>query len=867
MSELWQQVKRFADGDSLDADTLNIPVGQLASRTDYLKRRLAALMDGDRLSTVVLMGVRQDRSDPPQPGNVVRICQARADAALTAVKAQATMSMHDDFTASDDAFAVGIVKHAASDLCDVVVYGSFDFSANANAASVSSVIESGEDFRPGRYYLSANEAGRLTAHPNGPLIHVCMIGGVSSNGKLTGKAIVNPQFLDIGTSHVHRTAVLMARPAGTFSARGYLPLDAIGKSAKEESNYIALRFGGTWTADRKVDYSFYFTEWSESWSNGINLHYQEGSGPEKTVVIPAPDVEVPVSNGLTVRVSLPDANETNAYNYADDMTARNAAAQANAKLAWAPLTFPDAGKGWTQHDQPSVTVDLGNKVRAVVRTSLEHVKFLLSVNETTQFSASGVTVSIRKYTPSGVLADSAIAINAKPYTWCKADGDNEFEVLLYKTADASENVEVVQETYDGFEVGNEAKDAVYDYNVGMDAAVSNYWPPVPPKSAALMVNGVEMDNAALVPNNPTVAFGRHTIHWFEDAEGRKPWPEALVARDAKIDPSEDKVEILHWVRGFQGATGPVTSIQPKPGSPLKIYGYGTFSAANTGDLEIDAAVDFTIEDGGAPGYMVPKRSENGKLIAGPVVERLIAGPGINLTSSSAAGTGQGTVVVSLDAGAYINSFSDIALENAEQAKIGMFPYIRLRGYSGYAIASPSAFTATMRVPTNLPDGNYALAVSASVFGENGFSGAKQAACVSLSYSVLPDYSASDGLMYRSLKSSLMTPSAARMCEIPFGHIADGVVVYNGFDPVVAATSGFGRADEDDVFSSVFGALIPNALEFVAQRELTSEQIVLRPGYLVGIRIARAVASSSEYAAYTGPIGFINLSWSLVAAGS
>jgi hypothetical protein len=40
---------------------------------------------------------------------------------------------------------------------------------------------------------------------------------------------------------------------------------------------------------------------------------------------------------------------------------------------------------------------------------------------------------------------------------------------------------------------------------------------------------------------------------------------------------------------------------------------------------------------------------------------------------------------------------------------------------------------------------------------------------------------------------------------------------------------------------------------------------LRPGYLVGIRVARSVTQSQEYGSYSGPIGFINLSWSLASA--
>ena len=409
---------------------------------------------------------------------------------------------------------------------------------------------------------------------------------------------------------------------------------------------------------------------------------------------------------------------------------------------------------------------------------------------------------------------------------------------------------------------DEEPDAVYDYVIGMDPQVANYWPPVPPKSASLVVNGVEMDNKALFPDNPTVSFGKRTIHWFEDEQGRKPWPEDLVDRDTSIDPALDKTEVMHWVRCFQGATGPVTSIQPKEGSPIKVYGYGTFDRANTGDLEIDAEFDIGIDGGNVPGYLVPKRSRNGRLLAGPVVERIVGGPGVSIISS--AGEGQGTVSIALDDGSYMSQFSDIALENAEQAKIGMFPYIRLKGYSGNSISRPSAFTATMRVPTNLPDGEYAMKIMASVFGENGFDNvnAQKYARVSLSYNILPDFSASGDMMYGNLKTSLLKPNSDRYVDIPFGHVygSSGNIKYNGFDPVYI-TNGSTRDDKDDILLHAIGSVIPSADEF-AGKEL-GDSIYLRPGYLVGIRISRAVTSG--YVPYDAPIGFMYLSWELVSA--
>ena len=768
--DMWSDVRKFVDGDSLDAKTLNLPVGQLGDRTDYLYARLRELIDGDKLSSVVLTGVvmSDKEGEAPEEGNVVYLRQNDEEEMFVASKAKATMSMYDDFTAADSAFAIGILQSRRDTTGNVVVYGRMNLSPDGSPISKDSIIESGEVFRPGRYYLSANEAGKLTAHPNGPRIYVCTIGGKKgTSGGLNGTAILNPQFLDIGTSHVHRSAVLKARPAGELSADGK---HVLGYGTLSRGPFH-LQFGGTWTGDGTVTYEFEVvvlsgqtvecpsgyqlkcTQWPK-WPDGYG---DDGSSSDPVTSsyvrnIESLGVPVEITNGLTATLTV-DADSSSSSSW--DMCSLG-----DWQMKWAPMDFPESGQGWVDHIQ-------------------------------------------------------------------------------------SENDEYPM--------------AIYDYVLGMDPQIANYWPPVPPKSAAIMVNGVEMDNAALFPKNPTVAFGKETLHWFENDDGRKPWPENIAEADS--DPSLDKVMVMHWVRGFQGATGPVTSIQPKKGSPLKIYGYGTNDSANTGDLEIDAEIDFEIEEGGAPGCMVPKRSEKGKLIAGPVVERIIPGPGISVIESPGSPKGQGTVIVGLDNGSYRSQFEDIALENAEQAKIGMFPYIRLKGYSGQSISSPSAFTATMRVPTNLPDSKYALALYASVFGENGYEGQRLAACVRMSYSILPDLSATGNLMYRNLKTNILKPNSERTVVIPFGHQDTNGFVYNGFDPILVTTNGAGFDSEDDIVENAFGNEIPFYPEFAGQ-EVSP---YLRPGYLVGIRISRAITQSEEYGAYTGPIGFINLSWNIVSA--
>lgn len=953
--EMWSAVAMFRDGENLNAKVLNVPIGQLGARTDYLYARLRELLSSGKMSSVVLTDVElsTDKGLEPEVGNVVYFDQK----GNVFAKARATMSLYDDFTAAESAFSIGILQRKDGTFGDVLVYGSMSLVLGGAPLLFSQMLEEGETYRPGRYYLSANEAGKLTAHPNGPLIYVCSMSGVlSPSGAFeSGSALVNPQFLDIGTSHVHRTAVLTARPAGTLSPQGYLPM-YYDVSKPEDS--LAIRFGGTWTSDSEVTYKFWLADASDSWAGGVRLYWKEwiddaDSAVEKHVDIMAPDIEVPISHGLTARMSFPAATPTSAYSGLED-----------AKRTWGPIVFPEAGKGWLAH-MPSAVANLveganaaGANPHVAVRGRLDaspttvNVAFpavmqilaLGSISAGATFSYDGVTYEFTddsesysgSNTPVDVgptLADSALYLaaalnkaedgrfavfeeNAGASAKLLAMDAHEIPtggIVVQKTTEQIPGYDVIgadsmkmvvfdgecrvlgnsavvndvgsfvwHDIGDGLEImvfqdvsgstaticagdlmscvmSDDEPDAVYDYAIGFEPTVANYWPPVPAKAAALVVNGVEMDNKALIPDNPTVSFGRSTIHWFSDAEGRRPWPEAFVGRGSPIDPDLDKTEVMHWVRGFQGSTGPVTSLQAREGSPFKIVGFGTDETANVGDLEIVADMDFKMVNGGAPGFVVPKRMRNGRFIGGAVVERIIGGAGIAVISQAGNPPGQGNVIIALDNGAYQSQFSDIALENAEQAKIGMFPYIRLKGYAT-SITSPSAFTAMMRVPTNLPDGKYALRLQAAVFGENGFTGAStKVACVKFSYNILPDFRYGEGMEYRNLKTSLLKPNSERTVLIPFGHETVDGIVYNGFDPVLIKTDDKLGEDRPDVVANVLGDSIPAEADFYGQ----DVDVELRPGNLVGIRISRAVTPSGSEA-YTGPLGFINLAWSLVS---
>ena len=939
MNNMWPEVKYFNDGENVDAQTLNKPVSQLASRTDYLKNKVDQI--GEK-SSVILTGVTlaQDEAYAPKLGQAVFYYADEDHHEFR--KAQATMDLMDDYKAADSAFTVGILVSGGNGSGSVLVYG----KTSLDGFNKSDILQSGEEFRSGRYYLSATEPGKITANPSGPLIYV---GTFQSNGDdskdFTGAslAIINPQFLDIGTSHVHRAYPLVARPAGVLDGTeviGYLPAgsespttlssDPAGSSSSE-GRAPSIVFGGTWTSTNDTTYRFSLN--GNTWG-GVELHWDRDGAYGGFVDIPAPNVFVDIDNGLKAKLIFPKADSEKAY-------------PCDTTYVWDSLVFPYAGKGWVNH---SVTVRAetdGSRVKAEISgawTNGESATVMfpkeaysrifaerptegdsIAVGETEYtfkndpqaetdvqiagtveetlgnlakkvngdgtpnlFYRDGLLVSCGKEITDGEQVHSTVTDDrfdlvggVIPILLAYGEGFRlwgapELDVPCYRTTsigalditvfapDATATANNVHVLFaDDLRLTATAADprpdAAYDYVMGLHQEVDYYFPPVPDKSAGLFVNGVEMENAALFPKNPTYAIGPKTIHWMEDDEEHLPWPKGIVSHDDIVDPKDDKTMAFYFNVGFQCANGPVTSLVPAPGSNVKIYTHGTNDTAYTGDLMIDVACDFEVADRGLPGYIVPKQGRNGKLLAGAVVERLKAGPGISISQARGCPAGQGTVTIALDNSGLSGQFSEIALENAKQEKIGLFPYVSLLGWNTAGTNIPSAFTAMMRVPANLdPSVDYRLQVKAVVFGVSSFtSNKRQAAGLEFEYNILPDYT---GSAHRSLKTGLLIPDSSRKIAVPFGHSdTSGQWTYTAFDPFVLHTDDGTESIPDVSVTSLKGP-IPQASEF------TTIIPVLKPGYLVAMRFARTSNPDPVgFDPYVGAIGFMSLEWNLEEA--
>lgn len=960
--DTWVQVEKLKDGDSANAETLNTPIDQLASRTEYLKRRLGSIMDNGFQSALILNDVdlAADELDRLEVGAVVYM-----DKKGLFRLAQAKMHLYDSFTADESAFTIGVLVSASKPKGDVLIYGKLDLGSDP-LFKASDMLQSGESFEPGRYYLSATEPGRITAKPGGPLIYIGSFHSeATSDGEFAADAMacINPQFMDIGTSHVHRAYPLVARPAGVLqqlsgervSVLGHLP-DAHDGTGP----YPSLVFGGTWMPGDGRDVTYTLMLEGSDWGN-LRLVWKKGASSfYRSVDVPAPGVFVDLDNGLKAKIRLPAASNSSA----------GIGSLRPKERTWT-LSFPEAGKGWVDHSVDTVATvvspqdssdsssddDSGsgtlpalrvllsgawphssNSVYCAFPTALYWKSFSEGINAGRtvevggviyEFVASGGAPSEESYVPvqcgatteeslhnlaaeidKGLPASQAPALVGGDILYMRdgtIDGSGydgsapgfDFNVVggtiglmvvytddyyivgdpvisqptysplsltpgltatVYaEGASAGQNCTCLKGTVLHTTAYDYAPDAVYDYVMGLHQSVDYHYPPVPAQAAGLFVNGVEMESSALFPLNPTYAIGRRTLHWMEDDPEHLPWPDGVTSRFSKVDPADDKTMVFHFVVGFQCATGPVTSITPAPGAPIKIYTYGTEEKASTGDVMIDAALDFSVSDANVGGYKVAKQGKSGKLLAGPVVERIIGGNGVRVTQAAGCPPGQGTVTIGLDDGTLRNHFNEIALENAKQEKLGLFPYVSLLGWGGSYGTIPSAFTVMMRVPASLsPEQVYRLQLRTTMFGAVGFSGSqKRVAGLQLEYNILPDFTNDSHL---GLKTGLVAPPVPRRINVPLGHLEGGQYEYTAYDPFVATTD-IGVTKADDVCVALSDLPIP------AESEIPG--FTLKPGYLVAVRLSRTAATgtggTSGLTEYTGPLGFLSMEWELKEA--
>lgn len=397
----------------------------------------------------------------------------------------------------------------------------------------------------------------------------------------------------------------------------------------------------------------------------------------------------------------------------------------------------------------------------------------------------------------------------------------------------------------------------YRLNLGMYMELARFVPPLPANGAALIVDGVELRSSVFGSDKQweildADSSGGPWLVWYGGLVDADSVTSPFVW-DADVNAQRARSIVLHVNRMRVGPTGFVTSLQAAPGSPLKVTSAQTGANAVQGALQVGLDIDFKSESGNAEGHEVVKRIVGSTFVTGPVVERVVAGPGMAVDRQ------QGVVTISASNAVYAGDFETIALRNAKQDLAGgVFPYTKLLGWTAGGPNVNSGFTAKFRVPDYIPYNagkGYYVVVSASVFGETASSAANAAF-------TLKSYVLADRACTPEASGDLFDASA----DVSPATYAPTVVVpfkngYGAFDPVLV--HGFGTAVGNGPGSLVLTNVDNQRARDPALWLSTAEgaHMVVYPGYFVGISIARCGTSGTLY---TAPIGFLSLRWNLVA---
>jgi hypothetical protein len=209
MSNNWlHSFKHVTPGEPVDAGVVARPDRALQDRTDYLRARLDAAALGQALFDVNATVAPDVLAGEPVYWNSAT---QRYERALAAVESDETTQTLVTSPSSDVMGLCGVKK--AATLADIVLRGIVPLPEISNAVS--------GEVTSGRYYLSADQAGKLVKAKPPVAISVCYVQGAKDSCSDVPWVVVMPQVRDFIEDHVHYRFELIARPAGAHD-----PVDA-----------------------------------------------------------------------------------------------------------------------------------------------------------------------------------------------------------------------------------------------------------------------------------------------------------------------------------------------------------------------------------------------------------------------------------------------------------------------------------------------------------------------------------------------------------------------------------------------------------------------------------------------------------------
>ena len=186
-------INLIADGDAVNAQTINKVLLQFADRTQYLRDRFDAAATGEGL----ILSSRALASDVVE-GDAVYYDSASG--VFKRAIAAATDNDSGTLSTAASAYVVGIVvRKVGSELGDIGAAGLFKDVTVNDADSVA--------LPAGHYYLSSSDAGKLVSSRPAVGVYVCQV--------TDDAIIVNPTPREVLEEHIHYKFDILTTAAGT----------------------------------------------------------------------------------------------------------------------------------------------------------------------------------------------------------------------------------------------------------------------------------------------------------------------------------------------------------------------------------------------------------------------------------------------------------------------------------------------------------------------------------------------------------------------------------------------------------------------------------------------------------------------------
>lgn len=207
----WVPAKVFVDGDKLSSDGLNPPIEALIQRTEYLKNSLDVLEADGVLSGIRLTGQNMEGINP---GEVVYLGRNISTDTWEWRRAIASaLDFPNTTEVSPSSYVVGVCEKPGT----VIMYGKSPINGSSGITLNSIHLESGSERRPGPYYLSSSEPGKMTTDKSSVAVYVGTF--------FRELSIIQPSIRDNADAHTHYAVPLSSRAAGHAYDAGFSQYD------------------------------------------------------------------------------------------------------------------------------------------------------------------------------------------------------------------------------------------------------------------------------------------------------------------------------------------------------------------------------------------------------------------------------------------------------------------------------------------------------------------------------------------------------------------------------------------------------------------------------------------------------------------